>query len=194
MDYILMTPPFIIGEFRKLSRIEAKQHFDWYVKQIPSRLSLLQDYYTESCSIGNHLDFSEQSLVNIWNWFIENVEIIEKLNSEIEEEKAIIPNWMHETITQTKIATKWKSIAHDIGLYFATSLIKGSNSLKWDIIYTPKNFISVNKPIVSGFNSKLILDPAIIISNLSNECIDNSAVKEDLLNTYKYWQKNSITL
>ena len=189
-----MTPPFIIGEFRKLSRIEAKQHFDWYVKQIPSRLSLLQDYYTESCSISNHLDFSEQSLVNIWNWFIENVEIIEKLNSEIEEEKAIIPNWMHETITQTKIATKWKSIAHDIGLYFATSLIKGNNSLKWDIVYTPKNFISVNKPIVSGFNSKLILDPAIIINNLSNKCIDNSADKEDLLNIYNYWQKHNITL
>ena len=194
MDYTLMIPPFLMEEFDKLSKSKAKQHFEWYINQIPSRLNLLHDYYSESCKTKNQLDFSKQSLVLIWDWYIKNVELIEKLNSEIEGEKAIIPNWMHETITQTKIATKWKSIAHDIGLYFATSLIKGNNSLKWDIVYTPKNFISVNKPIVSGFNSKLILDPAIIINNLSNKCIDNSADKEDLLNIYNYWQKHNITL
>ncbi|MGR6125980.1 hypothetical protein [Paenibacillus sp. SER-28] len=41
MDYKLMQPPFEIKEYSEMSKEEAKEHFNWFKQQIPSRLEQL---------------------------------------------------------------------------------------------------------------------------------------------------------
>ena len=42
MDYSLMTPPFQINNFDEMSEKDTKEHYEWYLSEIPNRLKLLE--------------------------------------------------------------------------------------------------------------------------------------------------------
>ncbi|WP_264454025.1 hypothetical protein [Paenibacillus polymyxa] len=52
MKYKLMQSPFVMKEYSEMSKNEAKEHFNWFKQQIPSRLEQLGAFSLI------HLDYS----------------------------------------------------------------------------------------------------------------------------------------
>lgn len=40
-DYPMMIPPFEVKDYSTMTPKEAKQHFDWFVGEVPKRIRLL---------------------------------------------------------------------------------------------------------------------------------------------------------
>ena len=59
--------------------------------------------------------------------------------------------------------------------------------LEWAYKTRPKNYISVNKPVVQGFRGGLLLDPNLVILTLADEVCEGKD-KYRLYNLYKVWE------
>ncbi|KJD45076.1 hypothetical protein [Paenibacillus terrae] len=88
MNYKLMQPPFDMREYSEMSKNEAKEHFNWFKQQMPSRLEQLGAFSQI------HLEYSHRSLIDIWEWYLRNVQIQNKSTSELEEEYSRTSKWM----------------------------------------------------------------------------------------------------
>lgn len=79
MEYLLMQPPFEMKPFKDMTKKEAQNHFDWYVREIPTRIELLKNAYSATGGIEKKdLDYSSESLIKLWQWYINNADIEEK--------------------------------------------------------------------------------------------------------------------
>ncbi|WP_431089829.1 hypothetical protein [Paenibacillus sp. 8b26] len=92
MDYELMLPPFVMKEYSEMSKNEAKEHFNWFKQQIPTRLEQLGAFSQI------HLEYSHRSLIDIWEWYLRNVQIQNKSTSELEEEYSKTEEWLKSYI------------------------------------------------------------------------------------------------
>ena len=64
----LFTPPFRLADLEKMSKKEARAAFDWFVAESPKRIALLSDAVKRDTGIV--LDYSEDSLVPLWEWAV----------------------------------------------------------------------------------------------------------------------------
>ncbi|QYK66307.1 hypothetical protein [Paenibacillus sp. S02] len=92
MEYKLMQPPFDMKEYSEMSKNEAKKHFNWFKQQIPSRLEQLGAFSQI------HLDYTDRSLIDIWEWYLGNIQIQSKSASELEEEHPETEEWLKSYI------------------------------------------------------------------------------------------------
>lgn len=188
MNYNLLEPPFNIKPFREMNKSEAQIHFDWYIQQIPKRIQMLSDAF-ELTGGGNKedLDYSPESLVKVWNWFIQNAEILRKTKEEIALETKSLPILARNDISTNKISTGWLSVAMDIALYFAKCIIYNYDQIKWGILTKPKDLAYVNKPVLMGFKAKIELDVSGVINNQVIKVVNGEKNPNTLLGLYKTW-------
>lgn len=188
MEYMFMQPPFEIKPFKDMTKKDAQKHFEWYVGSIPDRIEILKDAF-EVLGRGKReeLDFSEESLVKLWNWYIVNVEISNKTKEEIENEKSKLPEWVSRNISSQKIGIGWMSIAMDIAIYFAELFVKYYSNIKWGFVSKPNNLAYVNKPVLIGFKAGLDLDTTNIVRNLTLKVANGEKDPESLSKLYKVW-------
>lgn len=192
MNYKMMVPPIEVGNFVDLSKKQAEIHFNWYLNEIPFRLSQLEKYANESKS---KIVFNQEpySLIAIWKWFENLITVEKKSKREIEKELSQYPIWLHDSIVENneKFSSETLILGMDISIYFAQTFIKNNPSIHWGYFTKPKKRASVNKPVLLGFCGEQDLDPREIVLN----CMRKSLREKDenmLLNFYNVW-KNEIT-
>ncbi|HJV45161.1 MAG TPA: hypothetical protein VJ824_05470 [Bacillota bacterium] len=189
MEYKLMEPPFPIKSFKEMNKKEAQLHFDWFIEQIPRRMKQLKDVFTLSGENADELDFSVDSLVKLWTWFIPKVIMALKTEQELMAEHQSTPDWLRNAIKPEKISNKSLSIAMDIGIYFAECIRKSHAQIQWGLRTSPKSFISVNKPILLGFKNNKDMDSAIILNNQAIKVSQGEKNPTALYDLYKVWEK-----
>lgn len=196
MIYEAMEPPFEIKDFNKLKKKEAKLYFDWFLTQIPSRVQLLREAYEfTDGGKASDLDFSVESLVSIWKWFIPYISKKELTQEEIEYEKSCLPELVHDFIELYDISTETLILANDISIYFGETLIKSYPSLYWGVKFTPKSRMGVNRPVVLGFKDDFgstddfDLWPINIITVLTYEVLEGKKDIYALINIFKVWSE-----
>ena len=75
----------------------------------------------------------------------------------------------------------------DVAIYFAEVVrINNAEKIEWSYVTRPKNYVSVNKPILQGFRGGKKLDPNLILLNMTDEVCENKD-KYSLYNLYKTW-------
>ncbi|UDB50579.1 hypothetical protein [Bacillus safensis] len=90
-----MEPPIIMESFETLSKKEAEILFDWFVNQIPLRIEVLKNVTNGEVDFN----FTPESLINIYGWFLSQVEIYELSEEEIGrelEELRQYPDFIYE--------------------------------------------------------------------------------------------------
>lgn len=195
MEYQLMIPPFPIGAFEEMNKKEAQIHFDWYIKEIPNRIELLKEYYEFSGGGKKELlDFTPESLKNLWEWFIPRIRLERRSREEIESDLAKFPKLLKKDIMNNKykISTESLAIAMDIAIYFAEVIIKHFQNIKWGFITKPKSYVSVNRPVLLGFKNNLDLDPCLILQTLCSKVKDGEKDPNILYETFIVWKKYEV--
>ena len=169
LHYEVLIPP-IIKPFELLNGAEAKEYFNWYIEHIPERVNYLQTYSKVE------LDYSMNSLIEIWKWFLKNASIEKtpqkRMKSLMEELKnsprEIAKGIIEENKRQFSLETEY--IIRDIAMYFGEVCVKNHNSIYWGYHTDIKKDSFANKPILMGFE-------------------DRDADKKDLLIMYQKWER-----
>ena len=132
MSYRIFDPK-INRPLHELSQVDAKVAFDWFIDNIPDRLREI----TELVGIdGVELDFSEESLIKLHDWFFGIVA-----------EERMLGN-----LTPSP---ELYSVCNDIGIYLSEFLIKAAkNNIKWLFFNKDVSGVSFQRPVISGFNVK----------------------------------------
>lgn len=161
MNYPLLIPPFDI-DFSEMSPAQAREHLEWFVSQIPERLDLLSGVSTIS------LDYSNESLIHLWEWFLPRVSIERKSNEELSNSLSVIPEWLKETFSQnprhTKKLTKESTVlAIDISMYFSNMFLYKYPMLKWSVNTKSKKYVYYNMPVISGFGKTELSSANVVI-------------------------------
>lgn len=190
MEYLLMSPPFEIKDFDKMSKSEAKEHFNWYTKEIPNRVKLLnRAIEITDLDLQVNLDYKKESLVALWKWYLNNVEVVEKTNEEIDVEIISANKMTKQFVRKGKIATGWLAVAMDISIYFAECLIKEHQELTWGVVTRPKSLAYVNKPVVVGFSNGMELDATNILFVQTRKILKGVQDEQALQKLFENWEK-----
>ena len=187
MVYPIMNPPFGAKKTRTLTAGEAKKHFDWYMSIIPERMGLLK----QACQIQNWnectFDYSIESLLHLWKWYLDNVVIVPKSEEEYKNEISKMLDYMRKNVPKEKIEIGWIQIAEDIGIYFSLCLLAYSPKLKWDLFTEPKNLDCRNNPVLSGFINGMTFYHTQIMSVKIIRILKKTSLPNDLIKTFDVW-------
>lgn len=166
MDYPMMDPPFEVIVFEDMNKKEAKEHFEWYVSEIPNRIKLLKMAF-EATGGGTETDlnFSPESLKVLWGWFQGHISFIEKSKEQIREELTRMPDWLQVSGGNTQKPSRDTLIlAMDIAIYFGEVFVRNLLEISWGFVTKPKSLPHVNRPVLVGF-SNTQMDPRMVILN-----------------------------
>ena len=86
MEYIAAEAesPIEKGDFLSFTKREAEIYFNWYIEHIDERIEYLCEYvHSQGQSI--ELDFSVNSIIEIWDWYVKQIKIERYTRSELEE-------------------------------------------------------------------------------------------------------------
>lgn len=123
IDYDILIPP-INKQFKNFTKKEAESYFEWYKNQLNPRIEYLRKYS------GVDLDYSVNSLVDIWGWFLKIAETEKAPKAKTEEirnrlkslPKEIIEDVLNEQSRQFSLETEY--IIRDIAMYFGEVYVK----------------------------------------------------------------------
>lgn len=188
MKYEPMVSPFNYDDFTTLKKKQAEEYFQWYIGEISHRLEIFAKYL-ESEGENILLDFSEQSLIPLWEWYEKQITLVKKTEEEIEDEKSRFPWWVAETLSTEKISSETLKYVMDIAIYFAEVVRRqAGEKIYWGYFTKPKSRMSVNTPVLLGFVAGMDLDPRLIVMTCTSKS-SKERDKERLYKSYKVWMK-----
>lgn len=195
LSYDILIPP-IQKPFEEFHLSEAEAYFNWYIGQLDNRIQYLQDYSNIV------LNYSVDSLVDIWGWFLMFAEIEKtpknKMNEIrkqlISQPKEISEAVIREQSVQFTLETEY--IIRDIAMYFGEVYVKNNSSISWGYHTDVKADSFANMPLLVGFEDrdfdppyKAHFEPVEMVRTQACNIFDNSQSDEDLLNLYMTWQR-----
>ncbi len=153
LNYPLIAPPFDMKDFDEMNKGEAKQFFDWYISEIPSRLNVL-----EQLTQGKiELDFSPASLIHLFDWYLSVINLYKLSEEELEE---IFQSWddlpwfLYESEKESLLEHPYEidqedyALALDISIYFAETIRAHFPEVQWAYKTKPKSDAELNQPIL----------------------------------------------
>ena len=168
----------------------VKNIFEWYIKEIPNRMKIFQEYL-DSNNANVVLDYSEESLSKLWSYMVDITEYREIREDELKEyypEKFYTDEERQELKKEAKtITTKTQLVALDVGAYFGEVLIRNNPTLRWDYFTKPKKFMDAKHPVIVMFTDAT-MDPTNIVRN----CLWRNN-KNELTKTYYLWKEKVLT-
>ena len=184
----MMIPPFRIDKFTNLTPKEAKQHFEWFIEEIPNRIEYLKELLRDD-GIGDILDYTPESLIPLWDWYEGKIRIEKKSKEKYEEELAETPEWVHPYIQDEDLSIDTLKYCMDVSIYFAEVMIRNNSpKITWGYFTKPKNHVSINRPTLFGFKANTSLDTYLVVTNISRKS-SREKCRTRLYDIYCVWLK-----
>lgn len=185
MQYNGMTPPFDFIPFEDMKKKQAEQYFVWYIDTIEQRIQNLEKYINLT---GTHmvLDKTPNSLIELWDWFSNHIEVCTKDEQELMLELAMRPNWIkaHIMSDRRKLSLNTIMIAVDISAYFGEVFIKNNPNIYWGYLSKPKKLHGVNRPRLLGFAG----DMSVYVYGRVEVCIWKTIETVDNMHLFNMYQ------
>lgn len=152
MQYNGMTPPFELISFEDMKKKQAEQYFVWYIDTIEQRIQNLEKYINLT-GTRMVLDKTPNSLIELWDWFSNHIEVCTKDEQELMLASTMRPDWIkaHIMSDRRKLSLNTIMIAVDISAYFGEVFIKNNPNIYWGYLSKPKKLHGVNRPRLLGF-------------------------------------------
>ena len=200
--YIPLIPP-IDKPFVDLSATEVEVYFDWFLSHIDERTSYLCEKIAKDMNISiTNFDYSVESLKLVWKWFLSVAELAKTPRIEILKMKQAFPKMPNSFINQligtnrVELSVFSHFVLRDIGMYLGKVLKQNYPVLQWTVKTTPKNYISINEPLLVGFvddNPQYPkpfypdLEPVSFVEGCALNILDGTQHEEDLYNMCVKW-------
>lgn len=157
LDYTPLIPP-VLKNHLDFTESEAEQYYKWFLANVDSRADYLRNYISLKQNIPqDKLDFSLDSLIIIWEWFL-SVALVEKVSGEelenVRKRYEGVPQPMFEHLVEQnslRLSTTTEYILFDIGMYAAKLFTRSYPCLKWKLKLKPKRDVNANLPVIIGF-------------------------------------------
>lgn len=198
VPYDLLVPPLGL-DFYHMTKAQAGENFTWFLAHIPERM----EYMRQRCAVDlrippSHLDFSSESLVLIWRWFLKTARMVPTPKEELarmrEGAKIFGPSYINKKVFS--VATVF--IMRDIGIYFGETYIRNFSPLYWSYYTKPKNEVSAKKPVIAGFwawveghpSAPATVDPIGAVEGAAAKFYDKTQTERDLYDAFTLWHKH----
>lgn len=190
MIYKMQIPPFPVKSFDLLTTRQAKEIFKWYTDDIPARLDQLQKCIDADVNGTVQLTRGKDSLRPLWSWLVANIQLQELTESDLKESLDAVPKWLHEYIVagKYKLTTESLSIGMDVAIYLGEVFVHEFPHIYWGFFTKPKSRVSVNEPVLLGFENGLDMNPRRIVDTLMWQCA-NGKSSEGLYEVFEIWSK-----
>lgn len=146
-----MIPPFF-RPYKEMTAREANQYFKYYVSQIPIRIAYLQNFLDKNADKKIRLDFTENSLVEFWDWYGDL--LVEQQKTDYQEN------------TPLHLSYGVLGISSDFAMYFGELFVQKNPTITWGYLKKPKNNLFFHRPSLMGFQHNLCYCPEQTISVL----------------------------
>ena len=193
VDYDILIPP-LNKPFSLLSLDEAEAFFKWHQDNISKRINYLAQ------KSGGILDYSFESLVPLWAWFLNHAQV-EPVTDTIKEE---IRKHLHNQSTQhieyviseedTQFTLQTIFIIRDISMYVGEIFVKYSKKIKWSFHTNPEQDSFANMPLLTGFEDAdfsppfhMQFEPTHMIEVVAANLFDGTQKPKDLYNLCIQW-------
>lgn len=191
--------------FEALSKAEAKTYFDWFIGHVDERSEYIRQKVSEGLNISiATLDFSMESLIVIWRWFLRVAElqrtpkaVLKNIRKELKangEPKEFIEDMVRAHGTELSAFSRY--VIRDIGMYVGKMFVTNFQTLRWDYHTDTKKDSFANMPQVFGFVDFAYdppfeeqFEPIHYTEMQASNLFDNSQTENDLYNMCMRWAK-----
>lgn len=208
MEYVVPEPPIhkddilaitkkfyidtVMDYFASFTKKEAKIYFQWYTEQIEERIEYLGKYiHSQDPSIV--LDFSVNSLITVWDWYVKQIEVEKYTRKELKTIAKSYPKWIRKDLMSDdrKMSEKTIAICSDVAIYFAEVFRKNhEQDVSWGYFTGRKTRMSVNEPILwMGKDKKLDMNPRHIVYICTMHAMDGDT-DFNLYQLYHTWESD----
>lgn len=166
MQYEMSYPPFM-KPAHEMTRKEADIYFNWYIDQIPERITGLQRAVRSTEGEAQFkswvADLTPDSLLVLGQWFAGNIytappseefkrKHLESLEKIPEKYRSMfsMPDFVFVDLTYSLIC--------DLGMYLGETIRKRFPYVEWQL-WTKKRYVYSNKPVLGGFKNRVEYDP-----------------------------------
>jgi len=162
IEYELPTPPLQIRPFKDMSREEAKNHFDWFVRISQSRRSVLVSAMTAPGTKRSTLNFTPESLVPVWSWVSRHI----------------------KRASEKKLTPGSLALVLDTSFYLAEVFFREyPGRLRWTL-WTKKTG-PYNKPVLEGFKVPFV--PYDLVKVCAWTALENGFQDDLVKKKYHTW-------
>jgi len=187
MKYIPPELP-ITDPPNKLTRAQAKQWFDWYRMQIPTRLQILSRAVKSASLYANwENDKTPESLAMLGAWFVDNVEIRKRTASERERIYSSAPDWFRQVEIEDWDLTGISLYkAFDMGIYFGEVIKASFTDIDWQLKTNAPTSIDYHMPVLRRKGS-LDCSPINLMINYAYGIARKAKNAERLQELFEFW-------
>ena len=194
INYDLLVPPLGL-DCSKLTPKQAKENFDWFVSKIPERMKYLSSRCASDLKLQiEKLDFSAESILLIWKWFLGKAQIERTPKDEIEQMKRKYAQFGDSWVEYERFSVATEYVIRDIGMYLGQAFVHFSNHIEWGYVTKPKNLVHVNAPILIGFEDyrytptfKPQFEPISAVRRQALNLMTKESKESDLYNLFIKW-------
>ncbi len=167
MTYSLVTSP--VGfDFDTMSRAEARQYFDHFVSQIPTRIRMLEEEMRQTPGFESWAaDGSDMSVAGLGIWLAETACPREMTEEDYEALRGANPGPLSKVMRQiypVDLTPETYSLCIDAGMYFGEVLRERHSDVGWRLGPTrPRRGANYNRPTVATLDGEFMWDPASLV-------------------------------
>ncbi len=179
--------------YNSMTKKEAEEHFNWFLNIIPFRIAYLNSF----CGDSVKLDYSYESLIDLWKFFL-NIAKIERIPHQIRKELTEKHSKFGDSFIGThQLSVSTEYLVKDIGIYLSEVFKKTSCEIYWHFSIKPKSYFFVNRPMLAGFvdisfNPPFLCecDPIHLVGVQAAKLLRNGSNIYDLYNVALIWKQN----
>ena len=193
-SYGVYLPP-IHKNIDQFTPREAKEYFEWFMDIKGERIEYLKQFSRLK------LNYSIESLVPLWSWFLRNAEIevtpkeqIDNFRKKLEESKFPLADVVLQNQTK-RFTLETECIIRDIGMYWGDIFVKNHPDVNWSYFTKPKRHLFVNRPLLTGFPNEvdpekkgMPFEPIHMTHVRACRLFDGESSKKDLLEIHYIWE------
>ena len=160
-EYLPLLPPCFDKPSAAFSEKERKAYWDWFMENLEGRCEYLRKLIAKDAGIAlDSLDYSFESLLPVWKWFLARARILVRRNLPPYEYAArLCPGNGHkgERVSNKfsmHFDVKTEMMIRDIGMYVGAVFTKAyPERIRWEC--QRMRDVSANLPVLAGFEQRI---------------------------------------
>lgn len=195
VKYDILIPKLDKSIFQ-LSEEEASHYFRWFMEQVPTRVSYVAKVCANESGIPvERMDFSPESLVFLWKWFLRRARTEPTARTRNENAGKLTSSVLNND-RQLTLETEY--ILRDVGMYLGEVFRKNHSNIYWTYYTKPQRDFFVNHPLLKGFIDmtsgspfEAVFEPIHMTHIQATKILRKTAKDTDLYDIYIIWAKKA---